>query len=965
MDIRSFFGKKSSAKQPPANKEESKPRKKRLVISDSDDDDIVEIPVKKQKTGPSVSKVSPSEAKKKAAAPVDFFGSSKVKKETRPVVKKCAEPVKLSSNNSSVEIDDFSDDEAFEDPSFMDTLNKLDKKKGKENVIPTSSPKVSGSLSEKLSSKKKVMSWKEKIGQTDKKPSGCEDKSERKPSKDEDKTGTPSRKRPRSDERTKQQTEDKPKVSARKTLNESTEINEEVQKKANNSGYWQYKNREGPKNLGSKEIPEGAANCLEGLTFVISGVLDSIERDEAAEIIKKYGGRVTSAVSKKTDYLVKGEGVGAKKLEAAEKFNTKQIDEDELLEMIRSKPGKKSTYDIKVEKEAAHESKKTKAETPKAKRELKPAPPPSQPVKSASQIKKETVSIAIKTEHNENKTKPTIESPASVVSWTEKYRPTKVKDIIGQQGAKSNVNKLLKWLKNWEGWNKPGVKAPFNKEEGCHLKAALLSGPPGVGKTTSATVCSKELGFSYLELNASDARNKKSIKEHVADVLNNHTIRGLAERGAKGDRHVLIMDEVDGMAGNEDRGGVAELIALIKTSRIPIICICNDRNHQKIRSLANYCFDLRFYKPRVEQVKGAMMSIAFKEGLKVPPPAMQRIIEGANSDIRQILNHLAVWTAGSKTISYEQAGKEADTARKDMNIGIFDIPRLFFSNGEDTRKYTYADYNDLFFQDYSMTPFFIHENYPRSRPARAGNSELRSLISLSNAADSICEGDHVSATIKMQNWSLLPTQSHFSAIMPGFYMRGGLAGMTSFPQILGQTSKKNKCDGQLQDLLSHMVLHVSTDKRQLGMEYLPLLKSKLSKPLIEKESDGVPEVIETMNKYDLQRDDWDNIMELSTFSTRPNPASNLNTKTKSAFTRLFNKQNHMNPYALESAATKKKRVKAVHLEEGEEREESGGEGEAEDAMIKKPAAKTKKAAEKKPAAKKSASGKHPAKKSGR
>ena len=47
--------------------------------------------------------------------------------------------------------------------------------------------------------------------------------------------------------------------------------------------------------------------------------------------------------------------------------------------------------------------------------------------------------------------------------------------------------------------------------------------------------------------------------------------------GAKGDRHVLIMDEVDGMAGNEDRGGVAELIALIKTSRIPIICICNDR----------------------------------------------------------------------------------------------------------------------------------------------------------------------------------------------------------------------------------------------------------------------------------------------------------------------------------------------------------------------------------------------------
>jgi len=81
------------------------------------------------------------------------------------------------------------------------------------------------------------------------------------------------------------------------------------------------------------------------------------------------------------------------------------------------------------------------------------------------------------------------------------------------------------------------------------------------------------------------------------------------------------MDEVDGMAGNEDRGGIPvsaicselllsikhlssqELIKLIKTSRIPIICICNDRQHTKIRSLANYCYDLRFQRPKVDQIK--------------------------------------------------------------------------------------------------------------------------------------------------------------------------------------------------------------------------------------------------------------------------------------------------------------------------------------------------------------------------
>lgn len=68
------------------------------------------------------------------------------------------------------------------------------------------------------------------------------------------------------------------------------------------------------------------------------------------------------------------------------------------------------------------------------------------------------------------------------------------------------------------------------------------------------------------------------------------------------------MDEVDGMAGNEDRGGVQELISLIKKTRVPIICICNDRNHMKMRALVHHCLDLRFSKPRLEQIR---VSIAY------------------------------------------------------------------------------------------------------------------------------------------------------------------------------------------------------------------------------------------------------------------------------------------------------------------------------------------------------------------
>jgi len=61
------------------------------------------------------------------------------------------------------------------------------------------------------------------------------------------------------------------------------------------------------------------------------------------------------------------------------------------------------------------------------------------------------------------------------------------------------------------------------------------------------------------------------------------------------------MDEVDGMSGG-DRGGVSDLIASIKISKIPIICICNDRYNQKLKSLVNYCLPLNFRKPTKQQV---------------------------------------------------------------------------------------------------------------------------------------------------------------------------------------------------------------------------------------------------------------------------------------------------------------------------------------------------------------------------
>lgn len=157
--------------------------------------------------------------------------------------------------------------------------------------------------------------------------------------------------------------------------------------------YKQFQKRTGPANPGSKEIPkvgfifiqmhsfinlnapysiypfQGEPNCLAGLTFVLTGVFDSLEREEAADLIKDLGGKTTTSLSKKTNYMVVGEECGPAKMAKAEELGTTILSEDSLLDLIREKSGipvKKSAKkedsraDAKVKKEKGSPAKKPK-----------------------------------------------------------------------------------------------------------------------------------------------------------------------------------------------------------------------------------------------------------------------------------------------------------------------------------------------------------------------------------------------------------------------------------------------------------------------------------------------------------------------------------------------------------------------------------------------------------------------------
>lgn len=449
-------------------------------------------------------------------------------------------------------------------------------------------------------------------------------------------------------------------------------------------------------------------------------------------------------------------------------------------------------------------------------------------------------------------------------------------------------------------------------------------------------------------MNASCTRSKNSLKL-TAESLNNSSINNYYTGSSQtvSSKHVLIMDEIDGMAGNEDRGGIQEMIGLIKQSRIPIICMCNDRNHQKIRSLANYCFDLRFQRPRLEQIKGAMMSIAFKEGLKVPPPALNEMILASNQDIRQVLHNLSMWSAKDKVMTYDRVKEDANNARKDMKLGPFDVCRKVFSKGEESGHMTLIDKSDLFFHDYALAPLFIQENYIHVRPAAAGGDLKSHLVLLSKTADCICDGDLVDRQIRSkQAWSLLPTQAIYSSVLPGELMRGYMNSFPSFPSWLGKFSSCNKHSRIIQELASHMSLKTLSSRHAVSLDYLPYLRMSLLCPLQRRGAEGAGQAVQLLDDYHLVREDVDSLMEISLWGGQPDPYAQLDPKVKSAFTRAYNRETHLTPYSLQPIK-KGRRGGGVEAELGGEEqaeqpeEEEEEEGVAADAMIKKKAKPSK------------------------
>ena len=355
--------------------------------------------------------------------------------------------------------------------------------------------------------------------------------------------------------------------------------------------------------------------------------------------------------------------------------------------------------------------------------------------------------------------------------WSEKYRPTNLLEMIGNEEAKES---FVKWLGKWIKGTKP----------------ILLVGPPGIGKTTMAVLGAKQFGYDLISMNASDVRNKQKIQEILSPVLGNRSVLG---------KPMIFIDEVDGIHGRSDFGGVEALIDILKEPTVPIILAANFDTSDKMKSIKKVATTVKLKPLPPRLMRFYLEKILKQENKSIPIGSMIKIVIDSRGDIRSILNSAQALAGGFEP----QLDKSYETNDVEESINRFfdaksseEAQTILYSLRTDPREKINAFYSSIITSNIST-------------------NELKQMLDVLSEADML-----YGKIMKNQEWRLL---RYLDSILLKLY-KPGLSLKYSKFNLSWPTLNRIRWDGAaIKKLTSILARQTHVSRSTFATFYLPYL----------------------------------------------------------------------------------------------------------------------------------------------
>lgn len=298
-------------------------------------------------------------------------------------------------------------------------------------------------------------------------------------------------------------------------------------------------------------------------------------------------------------------------------------------------------------------------------------------------------------------------------SWIDKYKPNCVNDIIGNTAQ-------ISIIKNWlDVFRKKTPPTPSFKN------GLLISGPPGIGKTSIAHILLKMYDYETVEFNASELRTSSIITDKLYNIFSGKSITQMMFNNNS--RIGVIMDEIDGIESRKECS-VNDLNEFINFKSIqyqkkykkkgskskifindtPLICISNTIN-KSITNFKKYTLHVQFDLPSNNDILILLHKINISEQLQINDFILQLIVPYCQNDFRRciyLLEYLSSFIR--KGICNMQLIKILDTmAHKEINNTLNNsVHNILYDHNLNMEDILYNYRTDM-----NFIPFIIHENF--------------------------------------------------------------------------------------------------------------------------------------------------------------------------------------------------------------------------------------------------------------